>query len=259
MKKRRAGIFCPYCGEAISPINNTCPKCGADLSGLETHFEETIFPRIGFKEALQRILGTFYRPDTNFMEISHFPDFKGPLLVISTLIIIAIIQAIISFRLTEPLQYALTLLISQYLFQFLFPTIPIYVQQILVISTMSSTLSLTLTLSIVVIIAEFIILWPAFGLLYWIFYKILGGKGKFKDTLIILGYAGTPQIIGLAISIFLNTIILDIMLIWTGILIGYGLSHIHKIPKNKSLIIGLMIPIILVILSLLYGIAIPLP
>ncbi len=259
MKERRQRVFCPYCGGAISPINTTCPHCGADLSGLESHYEETMFPRVGFREVIQRILGTFYKPDATFMEISQIPDFKGPLLVISTLILIALVQTIISYRLVEPIQYTLTIIISSYLFQILLPTIPPIIQQILLISTANSTLSLLLPISIAGTVVEFILLWPVFGLLYWLSSKILGGKGNFKATLIILGYAGTPQIIGLATSIILNAIILDVMLLWTGILIGYGLSYIHKIPKNKSLIIGLIIPIILVTLSLLYGITVPLP
>ncbi len=264
MKERRQHTFCPYCGGAISPMNATCPHCGADLSGLESHYEETMFPGISFREVIQRILGTFYKPDAIFMEISQFPEFKGPLLVISILTLVALVQTIILFRMFEPIQYTLTLIISSYLLQILLPTMPSIIQQILLISTVNSTLSLILPLSIASTVLEFILLWPVFGSLYWGFSKILGGKGNFKSTLIILGYAGTPQIIGLAATLILNniiltTIIFDITLLWTGILIGYGLSSIHKIPKNKSLIIGLIIPVILVILSLLYGITVPQP
>jgi hypothetical protein len=306
MKKGRQHLFCPYCGGAISPKNTTCPHCGSDLSRLESQPGEPVNPKTEFREAIRRIPGTLYKPDTTFMEISQAPDFKGPLIIISILILIAAIQTITALASSAPIDYAFTLLLSSYLLQSILPTTtPTITQQILIISTTSSLLSITTPLSILFAVVKFIILWPIFAILYWLLSKPLGGKGTYKNTLTILAYAGTPQIIGIAASIIptllilsqpstilwfpfptsieeyttrlilwlilietptnialtitLQIIIPDATLLWTGILIGYGLNHIHKIPKNKSLITGIIIPIILVAISLLYQTTIPLP
>lgn len=307
MKKWRQPLFCPYCGGKISPKNTTCPHCSTDLSNMESQLEEHIAPETGFREAIQRIIGTLYKPDKTFKEISQTPDSKGPFLIISIMIIVASIQTIFAIKLVEPIEYTFLTITSSYLIQSLLvtPSLPLLFQETFLIIIISSLLSITLPLSIIIIAIKFIALWLIFGLIYWILSKILRGEGNFKNTLIILAYAGTPQIIGIATSIIPTLLILtqpstilwlplptnteeyiirlalwltliettintpltitlqftipNLTLLWTGILISYGLNHTHKIPKNKSLIIGLIIPLILITLSLLYQTTIPLP
>ncbi|WXG40241.1 MAG: YIP1 family protein [Candidatus Freyarchaeum deiterrae] len=307
MRKGRQRIFCPYCGGVISPKDTTCPHCGSDLSSLKSQFGEAITPKTGFREALRRIPRALYKPDATFTEISQSPDLKGPLLIILMLIIIASIQAIATSELTAPIDNTIILLTSTSLIQSWLPNISVITQQILIISITNSALSVTLPLLIILPIVEIVILWPIFAVIYWALSKALKGEGSFRNTLTILAYAGTPQIIGSAISVIyifmiqpqiqtLSTILLfplstsiegymiqlilgeilietaistpltlilqiivpNATILWTGILIGYGLIHIHKISKNKALITGLIIPIILVAISL-YQMTILLP
>jgi hypothetical protein len=269
VKERIMPRRCVFCESPVPADATLCPVCGEEIA------EETlerILPMLKRPESaevramspIERLWGVIRRPAATFRDIGQRPDPAGPFIII---LINALIMA--GAYLIISSKFEVTVLLNA--------TAGTYAD-LSVLATDYSAPFYTATL--VSILPNIMV-----GMIYLIFgsafahlaFKVLGGTGKIKSTISIVGYSMFPvvlfRLVGLLIvaslspipldlqSTNLDFIVLDIYqydiwqtidymtmvaVFWVGLLLVFGIREAHDTSTGWAFLISVACMIVLV-------------
>jgi hypothetical protein len=270
VKERVMPRRCLFCESPVPADATVCPVCGEEIA------EETlerILPMLKRPESaevramspVERLWGVIRRPAATYRDIGQRPDPAGPFIIILiNALIMAAAYLLISSRFTVSVLVNATT--GEY-------------QDMSIITTSYSSPFYALTL--VSILPNIMI-----GMLYLFFgsafahlaFKIMGGTGRMKKTISIVGYSMLPVVLfrlvaliviysltpitpvsietsnldAIVMTIFQSDIwvIIDYMtmvaIVWVGFLLVFGIREAHETSTGWAFVMSLACMIVLV-------------
>lgn len=224
-------IRCPRCKNDVPVTYLFCPYCGYDLRFL---IRERLAARLTFRDKLFRLYFLFRNPLIAIKHIATAPDFTGSFIAIFLAIFTMFLKSIVVlFKEASGISFYAVI----YLF----------------------LLALMLEIILVTILT----------LIIHIAISIVGGKGLIKDIFCMIGYSQAYFAVAHLISLILvvsapitgdetaliasvspSTFLYVIVLILTGIVVGYGISFTHLLKKITA--IGATLSAVLILILFFY-------
>lgn len=260
---------CIFCESPVPADANVCPVCGEEIA------EETlerILPMLKRPESaevramspIERLWGVIRRPAAAFRDIGQRPDPAGPFIII---LINALIMAGAYLIISSKLEVTILLNATT--------------GQTADVSILSTDYSAPFFITTIVSILPNIMI----GMLYLIFgsafahlaFKIMGGTGKMKKTISIVGYSMFPVVLFRLVALLLiatlapihidlqssnlDSVVLDIYnmnlwltidymtmaaVVWVGFLLVFGIREAHETSTGWAFLISMACMIVLI-------------
>lgn len=181
MSFQQEPITCPSCHEKVPPDYVVCPYCGYSLVEI---LEEKILPPVKIRESLLRVVRILNpRNSLEVMkEVSINPDRKGALLIVLLISGLFLQNFVVRLYRGNP-SYDLGL--TGLMLLLLMPLVG------------------ALMLGIIGFIS-----WYLGSFVLWAICRMLGGRGKFRETASVVGYGLAPLII--------NILVANVLLLFIG-------------------------------------------
>jgi len=195
---------CPRCFENVPSTYILCPFCGYDLTRL---LEVKFRPPVYMRDRIRRAKGVVLDPLNTMTEIAENPDGKGVVLILLFYAFLSMIKVAV---------YAYHINIDYVGFS--------TAEQSSVNSSLAKALLALIFLGsmIFLLLPLFILFLGSFVI--WLVIKLLGGKGTYFQTRVVVGYSLVPVLLGEILSILI--LFLGLSDVSVTVTSGQGMSDI---------------------------------
>jgi len=174
---------CPRCFENVPSTYILCPFCGYDLTRL---LEVKFRPPVYMRDRVRRAKGVVMDPMNTMTEIAENPDGKGVMIILLFYAFLAMIKVAV---------YA-------YHFDIDYVGFTTAEQSSVNSSLAKAQLALIFLGSMVFLILPLFVLFLG-SFIIWLIVKLLGGKGTYFQTRVVVGYSLIPVLLGEILSILI--------------------------------------------------------